>query len=65
MSQLTQFPQSISSLPGRPSRVASTLCWMMLLFSVAIAVYGATYFLAMPDNPHFTRYIFRLRLHIA
>ena len=37
----------------------------MLLFSATIAVYGATYFLRVPDDVHFARYIFPLRLHIA
>jgi uncharacterized membrane protein len=41
------------------------LWWLMLFFSATIAVYGATYFLAIPNDPHFAHYIFPLRLHIA
>jgi uncharacterized membrane protein len=37
----------------------------MLLFSAAIAVYSSTYFLRIPNDEHFARYIFPLRLHIA
>ena len=37
----------------------------MLLSSAAIAVYGTTYFLKTPDDRHFARYIFPLRLHVA
>jgi uncharacterized membrane protein len=37
----------------------------MLLLSLMVVVYGATYFVAIPDDPHFARYIVRLRLHIA
>jgi hypothetical protein len=37
----------------------------MLVASAAIAAYGTTYFIRMPGNEHFARYIFPLRLHIA
>lgn len=37
----------------------------MLLSCMAIAGYGTSFFLGTPDNPHFARYIFLLRLHIA
>jgi uncharacterized membrane protein len=65
MAQLTQFPQTISAPPDRPSWIASSLWSVMLLLSAAVAVYGATYFLALPDDAHFARYILPLRLHIA
>jgi uncharacterized membrane protein len=65
MAELTQFPQNVSASPERSSWLASALWWVMLLFSAAIAVYGATYFLAKPGDPHFARYILPLRLHIA
>jgi uncharacterized membrane protein len=65
MAQLTQFPRTLSAPPERRSWIASSLWWVMLLLSAVIAVYGATYFFTKPDDPHFARYIFRLRLHIA
>jgi uncharacterized membrane protein len=65
MAQLTQFPRTLSAPPAQRSWIASSLWWVMLLFSTVIAVYGATYFLTKPDDPHFARYILRLRLHIA
>ncbi len=65
MAQLTQFPQTISAPPDLPSWIASSLWSVMLLLSAAVAVYGATYFLALPDDAHFARYILPLRLHIA
>lgn len=65
MAQLTQFPQSISAPADRRSRIASSLWWVMLLSSVAVVVYGTTYFLATPPDRHFSQYILPLRLHIA
>ena len=37
----------------------------MLVFSAGVAVYGATYFIRIPGDEHFARYIVPLRLHIA
>jgi uncharacterized membrane protein len=37
----------------------------MLLLSVAIVAYATTYFVAMPRDKHFARYILPLRFHIA
>ena len=37
----------------------------MLLSSIAISVYSASYFLAVPGDPFFAKHIFALRLHIA
>ncbi|HEY6339667.1 MAG TPA: DUF2306 domain-containing protein [Candidatus Sulfotelmatobacter sp.] len=65
MAHLTQVPQALSVSPARHSRMSTVLWWLMLLFSAAVAAYGATYFLAMPGDAHFARYIFPLRLHIA
>ena len=74
MAHLT-LPQTLSASPERRSPQAKSprakswistfLWWLMLLFSATIAVYGATYFLAIPNDAHFARYIFPLRLHIA
>ncbi|MGC1499256.1 MAG: DUF2306 domain-containing protein [Terriglobales bacterium] len=54
-------------LSARPrnSWRSTALWWVMLVLSLAIVGYGATYFLAIPRNPHFARYILPLRLHIA
>jgi uncharacterized membrane protein len=53
------------SLPQRRSRLATPLWWLMLLSSFAIVLYGVTYFIAVPRDSHFARYILPLRLHIA
>jgi len=37
----------------------------MLVFSLAIVAYATTYFVAVPDDGHFARFIVPLRLHIA
>ena len=37
----------------------------MMLSSTAVAAYGVSYFVGMPDDRHFARYIIPLRLHIA
>jgi len=65
MSHLAQFPDSTAALPQRPSRLTTSLWWVMLFSSVAIVVYGARYFIARPGDQHFSRYILPLRLHIA
>lgn len=62
MAQLTQF---ISAPVERRSWMAVSLWWVMLLFSVAVVLYGTTYFVATPGDRHFARYILPLRLHIA
>ena len=47
------------------SRLATSLWWIMLLSCVAIVVYSTRYFLVPSGDDHFSRYILRLRLHIA
>lgn len=63
MAQLTQSTPLVN--PRDPSRLSNVLWWLMLLSSAAIAVYAATYFIHIPNDEHFSRYIFPLRLHIA
>jgi uncharacterized membrane protein len=65
MAQAAQFPQSKLVLAQRRSWLSSGLWWTMTLFSVAVVAYATTYFLAIPDDKHFARYILPLRLHIA
>ncbi len=66
MAQLTQVPHAGAlSLQRRPTWISNSLWGVMWLFSLAIAGYGTTYFLALPNNQHFARYIVPLRLHIA
>jgi uncharacterized membrane protein len=65
MAQLTHFPQSFAAPPERRSRLSTFLWWLMLLSSAAIVAYGVTYFVAVPGDAHFARYILPLRLHIA
>src|SRR5215813_9619264 len=57
--------QLAATLPQRRSRLATPLWWLMLLSSLAVVLYGVTYFIAVPRDAHFARYIFPLRLHIA
>jgi uncharacterized membrane protein len=65
MAQLTQFARAPLS-ESQASRWLSNSLWgVMLVFSAAIAVYSSTYFLRIPNDPHFARYILPLRLHIA
>ncbi len=63
MAQAARISQSV--LPSRRSWRASSLWYAMLLLSFVIALYGATYFVATPNDKHFARYILPLRLHIA
>jgi uncharacterized membrane protein len=65
MAQVTQFPGVPFSEPRRPRWISNSLWGIMLVASAAIAAYGTTYFIRMPGNEHFARYIFPLRLHIA
>src|ERR1700733_9814668 len=65
MAQLTQLPRLPLTASRLSSWISNTLWGLMLLLSAAVAVYGTTYFIRIPDNDHFARYIFPLRLHIA
>jgi hypothetical protein len=65
VAQTTQIPQTAGASPQAGTWLSNTLWWIMLLFSALIALYGTTYFLRLPGDPHFARYIFPLRLHIA
>jgi uncharacterized membrane protein len=65
MAQTTQLPQAAGASPEQTRWLSSALWWVMLLFSALIALYGTTYFLRLPGDRHFARYIFPLRLHIA
>lgn len=47
------------------SRLANLLWWFMMLSCMAIVLYGTSFFLRLPGDQHFSRYIFPLRLHIA
>ena len=65
MAQLAQFSPITTSPAERGSRLSTVLWWLMLLTSFAVVLYGTTYFIRTPGDPHFSRYIFMLRLHIA
>lgn len=52
------------SHPSAPTRFKTLLWWLMLVTSIAIALYGARYFVLRTTDEHFARYIFPLRLHI-
>jgi uncharacterized membrane protein len=64
MAQLTPLPP-IALSSHRSSWISTSLWGMMLVFSLAIAGYGTTYFFAIPEDKHFATYILPLRLHIA
>src|SRR6266567_2791687 len=65
MSEFTQSAQLATAIPHRRSRLATSLWWLMLLSCLGVVLYSTTYFLAVPGDKHFSRYIFPLRLHIA
>ena len=65
MAQTTQLPQAAAASPEQGRWISTALWWLMLLLSAVIALYGMTYFLRLPGDEHFARYIFPLRLHIA
>jgi len=65
MSELTQSAQLATAIPHPRPRLATPLWWLMLLSCLAVVLYSTTYFLAVPGDKHFSRYIFPLRLHIA
>jgi uncharacterized membrane protein len=65
MAQWAQIPQPTWDVPQRSSWRSTALWWLMLLSSVAIVAYAATYFIAIPGNEHFAKYIRPLRFHIA
>jgi uncharacterized membrane protein len=65
MAQLTQFPRTLSAPAQQQSWISNLLWWLMLLSSAGVVVYGTGYFLALPPDAHFARYILPLRLHIA
>src|SRR5579871_300667 len=63
MSNHTQYAQA---MPGtRPTWISSALWWLMLITSVAIAVYATRYFILTTSDPHFARYLLPLRFHVA
>jgi uncharacterized membrane protein len=65
MAQLTHFPPALSAPAERQSWIPNLLWWLMLLSSAAVVAYGTRYFVAVPPDAHFARYILPLRLHIA
>ncbi len=65
MAQWAQIPQPTWDVPQPNSWRSTALWWLMLLSSTAIVAYAATYFIAIPGDKHFARYIRPLRLHIA
>jgi hypothetical protein len=65
LSQLTQFPRSTVTTVPRPSRLSKGLWWLMLITSVASAVYATRYFILPTTDEHFARYLLPLRFHVA
>src|SRR5215470_3854143 len=65
MPQLAESSELTAAIAQRPSRIATSLWWFMLLSCIAIAVYSTQYFLFPPNDDHFSRYLLPLRLHIA
>jgi len=65
MSELAQIVQPPVPFSRRSSRLSTVLWWMMLVFSLPVVIYAAKYFVLKVSDPHFARYLFPLRLHIA
>jgi hypothetical protein len=65
MPQLTQSPPTPLVEPRRPSRISNLLWWTMLVLSAGVAIYGTRYFILIPSDDHFARYILPPGLHIA
>src|SRR5215470_2267166 len=65
MFQAIQPTQLSAAIPPRTSRVVTFLWWLMPLSCAGVAVYSTQYFFLRVDDPHFSRYILPLRLHIA
>jgi uncharacterized membrane protein len=65
MAQWAQIPQPTWDVAQRSSWRSTVLWWVMLVLSVVVVAYGVTYFVAIPGDKHFARYILPLRLHIA
>jgi hypothetical protein len=64
MTEPVRTSQTIPSVAvGKSGR--SWTWWVMLVFSIAIAIYGARYFVGVPRDDHFRRYLLPLRLHVA
>lgn len=59
MAQRTPFPDVPLTDSRLPRWMSNSLWGLMLLFSAAIAVYAATYFIRIPNDEHFSRYITR------
>ena len=49
----------------RPSAIGKALWWFSLLSCLAVVAYGTLFFVRVPPDAHFARYIVPLRLHIA
>ncbi len=64
VTDLAQIHRAAGPLAER-SRLATPLWWVMLIFSLGIAVYAARYFILATTDAHFARYILPLRLHVA
>ncbi len=65
VSDLAHIPQASYRHSGKSSWGENAAWSVVLLSSAAIAVYGTTYFIKIPGDPHFARYILLLRLHIG
>lgn len=65
MSQAIPTSRLAAELPQQSSRLLTTLWWFMLFSCIGVAAYSTRYFFLRPDDPHFSRYILPLRLHIA
>jgi uncharacterized membrane protein len=64
MSQLAEAIRPASS-QQRGSWLGKASWGVILFFCLAIAAYASQYFFHVPNDAHFRRYIFPLRLHIA
>jgi uncharacterized membrane protein len=65
MSQFTELTNPPLAHEPQRSRWSTPLWWLMLITSIAIAVYATRYFILPTTDEHFGRYLLPLRFHVA
>jgi len=62
---ITRLPQWSGGTGPSTSRLGKILWWVMLVSCLGVVGYATRYFLLPTSDPHFSRYLVPLRLHIA
>jgi len=65
MTVSTLSPSTARRDAPRPSTIGKVLWWFSLLSCLVVIGYAVQYFLRVPPDTHFSRYITPLRFHIA